>query len=33
MVPHYDELMRRPVGEMMTDAGVQVIERIYLRFS
>ena len=20
MVPHYDELMRRPVGEMMTEA-------------
>ncbi len=24
MVPHYDELMRRPVGEMMTEAVVHV---------
>ena len=24
MVPHYDELMRRPVGEMMTEAAVHV---------
>ena len=24
MVPHYDELMRRPVAEMMTDAVVHV---------
>ena len=24
MVPHYDELMRRPVGEMMTEAVVPV---------
>ena len=24
MMPHYDELMRRPVGEMMTEAVVHV---------
>ena len=24
MVPHYDELMRRPVGEMMTEAVVHI---------
>ena len=24
MVPHYEELMRRPVGEMMTEAVVHV---------
>ena len=24
MVPHYDELMRRPVAEMMTDAVVHI---------
>ena len=24
MVPHYDELMRRPVAEMMTEAVVHV---------
>ena len=24
MVPHYDDLMRRPVGEMMTEAVVRV---------
>ena len=24
MVPHYDELMRRPVAEMMTEAAVHV---------